>query len=116
MDSRMNKVERIGFGIKRMKEAMQKENLRTPEIQVSELNSFFTIIFKRPFTAQVNTEKTMEKILIIIKDNPKITQKEISEKTGLTRRGIEWNLQQLKEKGIIKRIGPDKGGHWEIIK
>lgn len=114
--SRMNKVERIGSGIKRMKEAMQKENLRTPEIQVSELNSFFTIIFKRPFTAQVNTEKTMEKILIIIKDNPKITQKEISEKTGLTRRGIEWNLQQLKEKGIIKRIGPDKGGHWEIIK
>ena len=34
--------------------------------------------------------------------------------TGLTRRGIEWNLQQLKAKGIIIRVGPDNGGHWEI--
>ncbi len=61
-------------------------------------------------------EKTVEKILEAIKKNPKITQNEFVEITGLTRRGIEWNLAKLKEKGIIKRIGPAKGGHWEVIK
>ena len=25
-------------------------------------------------------------------------------------------LARLKEAGKIKRIGPDKGGHWEILK
>jgi ATP-dependent DNA helicase RecG len=37
------------------------------------------------------------------------------ESTGLTRRGIEWNLSQLKARGIIERIGPDKGGYWKVI-
>jgi len=60
------------------------------------------------------TRKTVEKILGAIKSNPKITQNELVEITGLTRRGIEWNLAKLKEKGIIKRIGPARGGHWKI--
>ena len=58
----------------------------------------------------------MEKILNAIKNNSKITQNKLIEVTGLTRRGVEWNLAKLKEKGIIKRIGPAKGGYWEVIK
>jgi ATP-dependent DNA helicase RecG len=59
-------------------------------------------------------EKTVEKILNIITDNPQITQTELAEMTGLTRRGIEWNLAKLKSKGLIQRIGADKGGCWEV--
>ena len=59
-------------------------------------------------------EKAVEKILSFIKENPAITQNELKLKTGLTRRGIEWNLKKLKDHGILRRIGPDKGGHWEI--
>ena len=58
----------------------------------------------------------MEKILNAIKNNSKITQNKLIEVTGLTRRGVEWNLAKLKEKGIIKRSGPTKGGYWEVIK
>jgi len=25
-------------------------------------------------------------------------------------------LDKLKKKGILRRVGPDKGGHWEVIK
>lgn len=28
---------------------------------------------------------------------------------------VEKNLAKLKKKQLIKRVGPDKGGHWEII-
>ena len=66
-------------------------------------------------SAQKTVEKTVEKILAIIKANPKVTQHDIESKTGLTRRGIEWNLKKLKEQGILKRIGPDKGGHWVLL-
>ena len=27
---------------------------------------------------------------------------------------LTYNLKKLKQKGILKRIGPDKGGYWEI--
>ncbi|MBU2565081.1 MAG: winged helix-turn-helix transcriptional regulator [Candidatus Thermoplasmatota archaeon] len=78
----------------------------------------FVTAFKRkhyvPAPAQKTVEKTVGKILVLIKENPKITREELSAKTGLTIRGIEWNLARLKEKGILKRIGPAKGGHWEI--
>ena len=57
---------------------------------------------------------TVEKILVLIQDNPKITQKDLMIKTGLTRRGVEWNLKKLKDTGRLRRIGPDKGGHWEV--
>lgn len=56
-------------------------------------------------------EKTVEKITRIIKENPTITIKELS----LTRRGVEEQIKSLKAKGIIRRVGPDKGGHWEVI-
>ena len=56
----------------------------------------------------------MEKILSLIKGNNKITQEELAEKTGLSRRGIEWNIQQLKDKKLLKRIGADKGGYWKV--
>jgi predicted HTH transcriptional regulator len=57
-------------------------------------------------------EKTVEKILKLLQDNPSITQEELVKSTGLTRRGVEWNIAQLKAKGFIERIGPDKGGYW----
>ena len=59
--------------------------------------------------------ETVGEILSILKKNPLATRNEISKKTGLSIRGVEWNLKILKDKGVIKRIGPNKGGHWEIL-
>ena len=53
-------------------------------------------------------------ILHAIKNNSKITRDELSIITGLSIRGVEWNLAKLKGEGKIKRIGPAKGGHWEV--
>ena len=60
-------------------------------------------------------EKTVEKIWALIRENPGITQNDIILITGLTRRGVEWNIKKLKDRGVLRRVGPDKGGSWEII-
>jgi len=60
-------------------------------------------------------EKTVEKVLSLMAADPRVTQQELMDKTGLTRRGIEWNLKKLKASGRIRRIGPDKGGCWKVI-
>lgn len=50
-----------------------------------------------------------------IKENPKITRAELQNITGLSESGVKKILRQLQQKGLLSRIGPDKGGHWEII-
>ena len=64
---------------------------------------------------QKTTQKTTQKILEQIKLNPFISREELAEVCGLTSDGIKYNIRKLREKGIIKRIGPDKGGHWEVV-
>jgi len=103
--------EKIGSGINRIKKSIKERNLKVK----FEINGFFRIIFKRSDIIQKTVEKTVEKIIGLIKENPMIIQEEISEKTGLTRRGVEWNLKKLKDKGILKRIGSKKGGYWKVI-
>ncbi len=54
------------------------------------------------------------KLIELIRKNNKITRQELAEFIGVSIKGIDWNIAKLKEQGKLKRIGPDKGGHWEI--
>jgi ATP-dependent DNA helicase RecG len=63
-----------------------------------------------------NVSESSEKIIKIIKGNPKITTEEISSLLKLTTRAIEKNISKLKDEEIIERIGADKGGYWKIKK
>lgn len=67
-------------------------------------------------TPEKASEKTSEKILTILAENPTTTIAELSDRTGVTPRSIERNLRNLTASGRLKRIGPDKGGHWEVLK
>lgn len=32
----------------------------------------------------------------------------------ITENGVKYHLQKLQKQGVIKRVGADKGGYWEI--
>jgi ATP-dependent DNA helicase RecG len=68
-------------------------------------------------TTQITTQKTTQKIIELIRRNPKITRKELAQEIGdITEDGIKYNIEKLKKEGILKRVGPAKGGHWKIEK
>jgi len=69
-----------------------------------------------PSTGKKTREKTREKIIALIRGNPKVTTDELAKKTKLSVKGVDWNIAQLKKRRILRRIGPDKGGHWELVK
>ncbi|MBR5735019.1 MAG: winged helix-turn-helix domain-containing protein [Desulfovibrionaceae bacterium] len=46
---------------------------------------------------------------------PDATWAELAEATGLSIAGVKWNIRRLKEANLVRRVGPDKGGHWEVI-
>ena len=66
-------------------------------------------------TTEEITEKTTEEIFELIINNPQISQDKIAEIIGITADGVFWNIKKLKAKGLIERIGSDKGGYWKII-
>lgn len=66
-------------------------------------------------TAQKTTQKTDDKIVEIIKDNPCISRKQLSKLCGISQDGIKWQLKNLQKENKIRRVGPDKGGYWEVV-
>jgi len=55
-------------------------------------------------------------ILKYITENPKITRRELAEAIKINPSAIQKHIESLKKKGILKRIGPAKGGYWEMLK
>ncbi|MFH1627354.1 MAG: winged helix-turn-helix transcriptional regulator [Pseudomonadota bacterium] len=61
-------------------------------------------------------EKSREKILKMIRQKPTVTTQEMMDSLGLSRAGIEKIVKKLQQERRISRVGPDKGGHWEVVK
>jgi ATP-dependent DNA helicase RecG len=54
--------------------------------------------------------------LELIQKDPYITADQLGDVIEITRRAIVKQINKLKEEGRLKRIGPDKGGSWEVLK
>ena len=63
---------------------------------------------KRPESDQIKM------ILELIKEKSQISRSEISHKMGLHESSVKRRLKLMVDKGIIQRIGSDRGGHWKI--
>jgi ATP-dependent DNA helicase RecG len=54
-------------------------------------------------------------ILKLILEDENITIAQLSKKISISTTAIDKNIIKLKEFGLLRRVGPDKGGHWEVI-
>lgn len=124
---RCDYIEKMGTGIDRIHAALAKEHC--PKVNIR-FNTMFTLEFPRPTYIKTNgtpeqpREKTREKtrggtrgkVLNLIAENPQITTAQLADAIGITPKGIEWQIARLKKAGLLKRIGPAKGGRWDVIK
>ncbi len=72
-----------------------------------------TVKITQKITVKITVNQ--QKIIDAIKENQFITQDELSTIVGIARLNINKNMKKLQEQGIIKRVGADKNGHWEVI-
>ena len=80
-------------------------------------NSFLpTLRAENRVTQKVTVKVTVnqQKIVDAIKANPYITQEELADIVGIVRKNIIANMKKLQENGLIKRIGADKNGYWQV--
>ncbi len=133
---RLDKVERIGMGIQQMKEAMGNAGLKEP---IFETVGFFKAVFFRPkkediFPTKQNVSEEVVRnggqisgqkwwselterqkmMLQRIKEKPTVSRKELSVELKINESAIQKHLENLKKKGLLRRIGADRGGYWEV--
>ena len=68
-----------------------------------------------PESALKSAPESALKILEQIQRNPKITMSDIAKQTGYSRRWVAEKMKRLQALNIIKRIGSNKTGYWEIL-
>ena len=107
---RIQMVEQVGSGIGRMRDLMKKAKLPDP---VFKTEGMFSVVLRR--TVEETVEETVDLILNAMKINPKITSRELQDRTGLTRRGVEYQISNLKREQKIIRVGSTKAGEWKVL-
>jgi ATP-dependent DNA helicase RecG len=51
-----------------------------------------------------------------LREYPEYGRKQIADiLQDISEDGVKYHMEKLKAEGKIKRIGPDKGGRWEIL-
>ena len=59
--------------------------------------------------------ETEMRIIECVVEAPTISQAAIAERLGMTRQYVGRCMGDLQKRHIIRRIGPSKGGHWELV-
>lgn len=59
-------------------------------------------------------QKTVERLWQLLKDHPNLSQAGLVAALGITRSTVQKHIVNLKAAGRLRRVGPDKGGHWEV--
>ncbi len=135
--SRLHKVERAGTGIRRMRKSLAEAGLEAPEF---EINGFFRAVFHRSpefslkgpkggvgkvvgksgqMGGQKKWSELTEKqaaVLEVIRTNPGVSRRRLAQSLSINPSAVQKHMAKLKHLGFIRRVGPDKGGRWEILK
>src|SRR3990167_3799691 len=119
-------IERWGSGLRRIKEECTAAGVR---VKFESIKTGFQVTFFRPEQVmdQVVVRKGGQKrwsgltkkqtiVLEQIEKKPEISRKELAHILGINPSAVQKHIQGLKDKGYMRRIGPDKGGHWEVVK
>ena len=55
-----------------------------------------------------------QKLLSLLLEDPAYTYAVLAEKLGVSRKTISSRIKSLKYKGVLRRVGSDTKGHWQI--
>ena len=127
--SRTIYVEKLGTGINRINKEIKSLGLKKALFEYNDY-SFTTMFFDKRYIEETVgedlerlgervTERVTENqrnILKAISKNKFITTKDLAGIISISLRKIKENISKLKKKGLLKRVGPAKGGYWEILK
>lgn len=111
-------VETCGHGLKKIYRLCKEA-----KVSISYINNEndFTIEFSRidrNKIGELNGELSKEEfsVLTVFKTNKNVIKAEVIKQAGLSSRAIDRIIKSLKEKELLRRVGSNKIGYWEVLK
>lgn len=122
---RAGEIEAWGRGVQRIFDACREAGTPAPSIRYQPGDLWLEFPFPPEYLAVIPAEvggekldkmsgKMSGKIVRLMLEKPEITIPELAQRLKRTERTIERLINQLKADAVIRRIGPAKGGHWEV--
>jgi len=122
-------IEAWGRGIERIMEACQIAGSPKPLLRYERTGLWIEFTFPVGVESMPGdvTKKMIEKmtkktteiisnqILSLLQTDGALSVAEVAMQTGKSTSTINRTIQRLRMSGKIRRVGPDKGGHWEVI-
>ena len=65
--------------------------------------------------SQKSSQKSSQIVIELMRRDPAITIAELALAVGVTDRAIKKQIEKLKAQSKIRRVGPDRGGHWNVV-
>jgi len=122
MVKEMGMIEKYGTGIKRVRKMFIEYRLPEPKFEIIPGGFAVTVYSNTDQEDHQTTENVVENVVEnetqitqLLYQNKSYSAYEIAKILNKSERTIQRYLNLLIKKKRIQRIGPDKGGHWEII-
>ncbi|PZM82072.1 MAG: hypothetical protein DKM50_04825 [Candidatus Margulisiibacteriota bacterium] len=116
----LGEIEKYGTGITRVRRMLLEEGYSLSlgyEVRPNTIITKLALIVSNatpnatPMTTPISNKN---KIIKLIKDNPRITRDELASEIGISINGIKQHISKLKKENFIKRIGSNRAGYWKI--
>jgi ATP-dependent DNA helicase RecG len=131
-------IESWGRGIERILTACREAGTPPPEIEIEETGLAMVFPFLPEHRTAVGEAEAGERwierlgerlgdrlgerlgeteraVLLRIHSDPRISTRILAEEIGVSTTAIDKTLARLREKGLLRRVGPARGGRWEIL-
>ncbi|MBR4823558.1 MAG: winged helix-turn-helix transcriptional regulator [Spirochaetaceae bacterium] len=103
-------ADTLGFGVRNLYKFTKIYSGTEPILEEGD-------VFKTNVLLENGGINESEKVIFeAIRENPFARNEELVQISSLSSRTVDRTIKALREKGILKHEGPNKGGHWEIIK
>ena len=110
-------IERYGSGISRIRKICREYGIKEPRLEEI-INGFKVTMFKERIVANDNVTDNvtdrLSKIVELIEINNRVSASELGELLHVSKRTTLRDIEKLKVKKILKRVGDEKTGHWKI--
>ena len=104
-------IDSWGRGVEKIRAAC-KEALLLPPKFIERSGGVLVELRREPVKTPV---KTPEAILTLLNEQPDLTLADIAKQIGKSVSAVERAAKKLGDQGKLKYVGPQKGGHWEVL-
>ncbi|MFI4909809.1 MAG: ATP-binding protein [Steroidobacterales bacterium] len=131
---RAGEIEAWGRGIQRILQACREEKVPEPQVRLSGHELWLEFAFSAGYLRAVSSRtagerptevageasvkasvKTADALLELLRKNPQMTLAEVAAAVGRSVRAVEMASSKLVKAGRLRFVGPQKGGHWEVL-